>query len=502
MLYAVISDIHANRQALGAVLADIDASGVDCIVCLGDVVGYGPAPAEVLQQVHSRVDYILLGNHDAVVGGRLDPDCFNTNARQLIEWTRQQVDGKARKFLRDLPAVLEGDGFRCAHADVAMPLQYNYILDPEDALPTWNSCEEQLVFVGHSHDPAIFLTGNSGRAYRLEPQDFSIEPEKRYIVNVGSVGQPRDGDTRACYCLFNSETGTVSFRRVAFDVESYRAECERRGVSVESCYFLQLAEIRKRCPVREVIDFTPLSREVAEQQGAATVAQLKATESRLRRWQAVGIASLLAMILACAVAMAAYFQLRPDQIMIRGNGSAAITLLERGVRDLVVPVVPSQFHVVNRKNPLAGWRVRLPRSGEVSVMSVEFADAEGIDNNRGFKISSESPVDFEMRSALFEVPEGSRLAIQGAFRTREYQAGVIEMVLLFTDKHGTEKVLLVKEPPGLDEVEVDLDWPRLSSSTMPKSERLEQDGYVAYILRGQFQGEVDVADCRLVLKKD
>ncbi|MFW5803129.1 MAG: metallophosphoesterase family protein, partial [Verrucomicrobiota bacterium] len=191
MIYAVISDLHANRQAVNSVLTDIDANGADAVICLGDVVGYGPAPAAVLQTVHARVDHILLGNHDAVVGGRLDPGCFNPGARKIIEWTAGQVDGKARTFLGSLPAVLTGDGFRCAHAEFEMPLRYSYILEEDDAAASWSVCEEQLLFVGHSHRPALFVTGQSGRTYQLDAQDFQAENGKRYIVNVGSVGQPR-----------------------------------------------------------------------------------------------------------------------------------------------------------------------------------------------------------------------------------------------------------------------------------------------------------------------
>lgn len=500
MRYAIISDIHANRQALGAVLADIDAVGADGIICLGDVVGYGPAPAQVLQTVHSRVDYILLGNHDAVVGGRLDPECFNSNARQLIEWTQSQVDEKARKFLGSLPCVLEGDGFRCAHADVSMPLQYNYILEPDDAVPTWSACKEPLVFVGHSHDPAIFLTGNSGRTYRLDPQDFSLEAEKRYIVNAGSVGQPRDGDTRASYCLFDAGTGTVNFRRVAFDVDAYRDDCARQGIPSETTYFLQVADSRKRRPVREIIDFTPLSRESAQRQGDATVARLNVVESRLRRWRTLGLASAAVMLLACFVATGAYFQFRPDHLTIRGPGSSSATALERRTDDIDVPVAPAQFHEITHKAPLPGWEVRLPRSGGMSVTAVEFEKTAGLAENRGFAVSSDSLLNFQIRSAPFKVVSGSRLAIQGAFKTRRYEAGFIEMVLLFTDENGAEKVLLVKEPPAVNQTNEQ--WPRRSSKTMSKSDRLEQTGRVFYIIRGQFHGEIDIADCHLVLKSD
>ncbi len=128
MRYAIISDVHANLQAWDAVFTDIRSNDIDQIICLGDIVGYGPSPAQVLEQAYAHVHHFVLGNHDAVLAERLGADCFNERARALIEWTRRRLDARASRFLGQLPYVLEGKSFRCAHASPAAPAQFGYVL--------------------------------------------------------------------------------------------------------------------------------------------------------------------------------------------------------------------------------------------------------------------------------------------------------------------------------------------------------------------------------------
>lgn len=500
MVCALISDIHANRQALAAVLTDIRASRADAVICLGDVVGYGPAPAEVLETVYAQVDYILLGNHDAVVGGRMDPSAFNSNARELIEWTARRLDDKAREVLGSLPAVLEGDGFRCVHAEVEMPLRFGYILDAEDALPSWRACAEPLVFVGHTHQPGIFVIGSSGRPHQLEPQDFALEKGKRYIVNVGSVGQPRDGDMRSSYALYDTEAQSVFFRRVPFDIDAYKRDLSDRDVPGKASRFLSIAESATREPVREVLGFRPLSDFEAEKGGEATVERLNQAEIRIRRWRMGGLALALLLLLAVTSAVALYVRFRPRQIDIVGDGYAAAEELLVETVDRAVPMAPPAVGEIRPGTPLAGWLVRVPRSGKVSVTAQAFEMADGAESANGFSIASRSPAPFELRSAPFLVEPEMRFAVQGRFRTRRWEGegGFVEMGVVYTDPEGAERVVLRKEPFGLRES--DEDWPRRSSGTMPKSDALAGHGSVQFFVRGEFEGHLDIADCRLILK--
>jgi diadenosine tetraphosphatase ApaH/serine/threonine PP2A family protein phosphatase len=259
MRYAIISDIHANRQALKAVLTDARGIGVDRIIALGDLVGYGPCPAAALETVHGTVHNFVLGNHDAVCSGQLSAEYFNDAARQVIEWTRGVVDRKAAAFFQALPLVLAGDGCRFTHGNFTDPGRFGYIFDAEEALANFQATSEQLLFAGHSHLPGLFVVGESGRPHWLAPQDFMVEEGKRYIVNVGSVGQPRDRDIRASYCIFEPRKGVVRFRKVPFDLDAYREDVKRAGIAATASYFLALEAGQPARPLREIVDFRPVS---------------------------------------------------------------------------------------------------------------------------------------------------------------------------------------------------------------------------------------------------
>ena len=139
MRYAIVSDIHANIQAWEAVLKDVQKQGVDAILCLGDVIGYGPNPVEVMESCHKHVDYFILGNHDAVIGNRMDSDLFNDNAKFLIEWTRDQLNDASAKFFSEMPMRMEGETFACAHAELAMPGRFSYLYNADDCISSFDS---------------------------------------------------------------------------------------------------------------------------------------------------------------------------------------------------------------------------------------------------------------------------------------------------------------------------------------------------------------------------
>ena len=239
MRYAIVSDIHGNQQAWKAVLEDIASVGVDETICLGDIVGYGPCPAEVLESVWERAADIVLGNHDAVVGGQLDPEIFTENAKRMINWTMETLDPALHHLLADVPYVLEGDGFTMAHAELTEPDRFAYIDNEQDAAENFTTGDQPILFVGHSHVPKIFvLDEDSGDVGQLPVHDLVAREGQRYIVNVGSVGDPRDGRTLASYCLFDSDKQLVSHRSVAFDIEEFRADLESRCVPVKPWFLM------------------------------------------------------------------------------------------------------------------------------------------------------------------------------------------------------------------------------------------------------------------------
>ena len=225
MRYAIVSDIHANVDALRRVLADAAAAGAGRVVCLGDVVGYGPQPAEALALVRQSSALVLAGNHDDAVSGRGDASAFSGLAADAVTRHREALSAEDRAWLRSLPYVGRVGNAIAAHGDFVDPPRFYYVDDVDGAAANFDARPEQLMFVGHTHAPAIAVVGDSGVAHMTSAQDFAVEPNKRYIVNPGSVGYPRVGNgfCQSSYVVYDDEAGTVEFRYVPFAVESMMA---------------------------------------------------------------------------------------------------------------------------------------------------------------------------------------------------------------------------------------------------------------------------------------
>jgi putative phosphoesterase len=216
--YAIISDIHANVEALNAVLPKIDELGVDKIVCLGDVVGYNASPNECVEVIREREIPCILGNHDAVACGLEEPWGFNPIALQAAMWTRNALNTKSLEWLRSLPDTLEFESFVAVHG---APLDRNtYLFTWEDVIPYLAYLEEKdydLCMFGHTHSPGIFSTDG---VYTVDDDDkFQLGEGKRFFINPGSVGQPRDGDPRAAFGLLDMEKREFEQVRIAYPVD-------------------------------------------------------------------------------------------------------------------------------------------------------------------------------------------------------------------------------------------------------------------------------------------
>ena len=222
MTYAIVSDIHANPDALERVLADAASLGADKVACLGDIVGYGPLPAEALAKVRSAAAIVVAGNHDDAVSGRMDAKDFIGLAADAVSWHRAALSKDDIAYLKSLPYTARIDGALLAHGDATAPESFLYVDSENSAAENFAATDEQIIFVGHTHVPCIHLVGASGAVYRLEPRDFEAEEGKRYIVNVGSVGYPRESDGKcfSTYVLHDTEERTVQFRSIPFRVES------------------------------------------------------------------------------------------------------------------------------------------------------------------------------------------------------------------------------------------------------------------------------------------
>jgi diadenosine tetraphosphatase ApaH/serine/threonine PP2A family protein phosphatase len=227
--YAIVSDVHGNLEALRAVLDDA-AARADGVVCLGDSVGYGADPAACVELLDRRARAIVAGNHEYGVAGRLDLDWFNRWARAAAEWTRERLDDDHRAWLGALPLVRELEDATLVHASPAQPDEWDYLVTPDDGFGAFPHFATRWCFVGHSHVSGAWSLGSSGPDFDPRPTMVCAEAGRRYIVNVGSVGQPRDRDPRACYGVWDVEAGRVEIRRVAYDVETARAKIVAAGL--------------------------------------------------------------------------------------------------------------------------------------------------------------------------------------------------------------------------------------------------------------------------------
>jgi predicted phosphodiesterase len=229
MRVAVISDVHANYHALEAVLQEIDAAKVDAVWCLGDTVGYGPRPNDCCSKVEEHADHCLVGNHDLVVLGELTVSDFNDEAAAAALWTSQVLTQPSRTFLERLKPLAEVDGVDLFHASARDPV-WEYVLTEEAARATLELSDAALVLVGHSHVAlALTLNGHDvGGGLAAAGSEFELSG--RWLLNPGSVGQPRDGDPRAAWLLLDLERRFAAFHRVAYSIEETQAEMRERGL--------------------------------------------------------------------------------------------------------------------------------------------------------------------------------------------------------------------------------------------------------------------------------
>ncbi len=233
-MYAVISDIHSNLEALQAVLADIDAQGIETIYCLGDVVGYGAAPRECIQLLRERNVQVVRGNHDAACAGEMEILYFNQYARAAVLWTQGVLAEEELAWLRALPLVAELEHCCVGHGTFHRPELFDYILSSTDGDPSLDIMERPVCFVGHSHVPLALLRLHEDPLRTAEWDDDHAEIDvgqaRRALINVGSVGQPRDDDERAAYALFDSDLGLVWIRRATYDIEREAARIRAAGL--------------------------------------------------------------------------------------------------------------------------------------------------------------------------------------------------------------------------------------------------------------------------------
>jgi len=463
MRYAIVSDIHANLSAWRTALADIADMKADRIICLGDIMGYGAEPVEVLESVYRKAYAVVMGNHDAAVCGKMDVEVFTPRAAQAIARHREQVSAAGLRWLSRLPLVLDApQGFRCTHGDFAAPAAYNYILDAEEALPSWQSVSEQLLFVGHTHCPGIHVIGKSGTPHVLPASDFTLEAGKRYIVNPGSIGYPRSREGRSTYCIYDTHARTVVFRSLPFDHESYVASLRKAGFEVEP--WLAQQEAAQSIPeLRERLSF---AKPLAEHQYAQRVRQEARISSRRLLWFLI----LLGLLgLAVQIPLALYQRQakisQPSAVLVPDYEMTPLNAYPLSPPDRnLLPAFPSALGADGR---IAGWRYGASdlRQQLVAMGQREGAAVLRITHGNSAQWTLESPLITLTGTQMQSVRMRGRV-----WRGNDFEGTVIFQLVTYAEKpdgaleqvavNGFEVRDTRGEPPGAFSLNRKIEFPK------------------------------------------
>ncbi len=232
MRIGILGDIHGNLEALNAVVEAAANERIDEWVQVGDIVGYGPEPSACIDIVRRLNCIVCLGNHDAAVLGMLDTAYFNSYARSAIEWTRTRLRATDYDFLRSLQLVVQKRDYTVVHGTLHMPDLFGYVVSQVEAFDSLSLQTTPLCFVGHSHVPAIYVQRGPREVdwINQSEMEYSLPKGLKALVNVGSVGQPRDEDPRAAFAIYDSDSRIISIRRVNYDIASVQRKIRAAGL--------------------------------------------------------------------------------------------------------------------------------------------------------------------------------------------------------------------------------------------------------------------------------
>jgi predicted phosphodiesterase len=228
MKFAIIADIHANLEAFQVVLDDAKRQNVTHYACLGDVVGYNANPKECLQIVREMNIPCVKGNHDEYCSTDNQLEGFNPAAADAVQWTREQLSSEERQWLRDLKYTKTVAGFTLVHATLDAPQRWGYVFDKLAAAASFPYQSTPVCFFGHTHVPVAFMRDTVVRGGTYSK--FKVDPAKRYFVNVGAVGQPRDNNPKAAYVVYDLDAGTIELRRLDYDIPAAQKKIRDAGL--------------------------------------------------------------------------------------------------------------------------------------------------------------------------------------------------------------------------------------------------------------------------------
>ncbi len=230
MKIGIISDIHSNLEALQAILDSARKQHVDEYICLGDIVGYGANPNECIDIMRNLTGKFVAGNHDFGVCGLANIAHFNNAAIKAIEWTKTVMVPEHIAFLKSLPLLLNHNNKLFVHATPSYPDSWAYILSMNDAIREFGFFDNWLCFVGHSHQPVTFTINQEHKIGSSIDNSFACTEKKRYIINAGSVGQPRDGNPESSYVIFDTALNKITFFRIPYDIKMCQEKILNAGL--------------------------------------------------------------------------------------------------------------------------------------------------------------------------------------------------------------------------------------------------------------------------------
>lgn len=229
MRYGIFADVHSNLEALDAVLAAISGENIDEYLCIGDIVGYGADPLSCIDKVRLVTQNIVAGNHEYACADLFALSNLNEVAAGAVVWTKKFLPASEISFFSVLPLVFQNKDLVMAHGSLDNPQDFYYLFKPLDARETFELMDRNICFIGHTHRPKIFVKRDTIVSL-LSGYKTEINPEYKYLVNIGSVGQPRDGDSRASYCIYDTEKREIEIKRVSYNIEKAQRKIIQAGL--------------------------------------------------------------------------------------------------------------------------------------------------------------------------------------------------------------------------------------------------------------------------------
>ncbi len=229
MRYGIFSDIHSNLEAFNKAIYSLKKQNIDKLICLGDIVGYGANPKECLEIISKLKPEVIAGNHDWANVDKFNLGFFNWHAKEAIIWTKRKINKDNWRYLRSLPLMYQENNFCCVHASLDSPREFNYVITAKQAEKNFFLLKAKICFIGHSHFSEAF-SFNRGEIKHLLQKKIDIEKNKKYIVNVGSIGQPRDGDPRLSFCIYDTKKKLVEYKRLQYDVKAAADKINKNGL--------------------------------------------------------------------------------------------------------------------------------------------------------------------------------------------------------------------------------------------------------------------------------